>query len=626
MPIYAGNSGSSKILGMTKTSDDQWNLKSDTIFHSILPYVRVIEHEFTSYVNVQDKLWAQDPSSGYWDQNLYGHSRWWCGQYFQFSQQLINSLQNTNRGFMVFIRWNDGWWEPLPYTGMEHEALYTWDNSNNFSYQQNLDVFNYYRNNYGLSRYSTGIFIPRRRVNGQNSFDPNAYVTNVRVLELVGLDVYSDASVGLSWQNPNQDNAIYIDNTQFIIGGVNIMQEKYLALMTNVTVLGQGSKAHNVQQDMVYPSSISYTSTNMDVVSQDRQNNYGYTIPRNSPPIVLSINVTGYPTWNVQDPLNAALDVTSRVGNWTQIVPQQLPQIGGVFVPRLSDPSNYETYINQNQSYRRDSFINRGISTEQQNSSHVMQAAVLNGNKFGTGVYLDSTRPQIGRGGRQLFSPDTQGVSRVGPTRKIIIPRESLMVTGMGNVTVYQFHHKHQLYSFNLTQEEQVSNTFLLTFQAQYNPTGIQSQSGYFNTQMTTQPSTSGSAHRKTKRSTQDSQVGYQIQGFTVSDAFQDSWVTDAESFTGAFRASENTRQVHQICLHPGDKFILQDNESGVKPNQQAYYQQTAGIIHYLERQGNTIYLMSETYINQNYVDYVDATGPGGLFCGGLQIGLTQVL
>ncbi|AZV01932.1 hypothetical protein [Aeromonas phage Akh-2] len=91
---------------------------------------------------------------------------------------------------MVFIRWNDGWWEPLPYTGMEHEALYTWDNSNNFSYQQNLDVFNYYRNSYGLSRYSNGLFIPRRRVNGANQVDPNAYVTHVRVLELVGLDVY----------------------------------------------------------------------------------------------------------------------------------------------------------------------------------------------------------------------------------------------------------------------------------------------------------------------------------------------------------------------------------------------------------------------------------------------------
>ncbi|WBF79336.1 hypothetical protein IACHDJAJ_00097 [Aeromonas phage vB_AdhS_TS3] len=74
---------------------------------------------------------------------------------------------------MVFIRWNDGYWEPFLSLGFEHDTLFTWDNRNNFSYQQNMDVTNYYRNSYGLSRYSTGIFIPRRRINGQNKFDPN---------------------------------------------------------------------------------------------------------------------------------------------------------------------------------------------------------------------------------------------------------------------------------------------------------------------------------------------------------------------------------------------------------------------------------------------------------------------
>lgn len=625
MPIFAGNYGSSKILGLTKTSDDQWSIKSDTIFHSSLPYVRVIEHEFTLYQFVQDKLYAQNFDGG-WDQNPQGNSLWWCGQYFQFSQQLINSLQNTNRGFMVFIKWNDGAWEPYPYTGFEHEQLYTIDNSNNFSYQQNLDVFNFFRNNYGLSKYQTGLFVPLRKVQGQNRVDPNARVTNVKVLELVGLEVYQDQSVGLTWQNPGQNNEIFIDNTKLLVGAVNVMQEKYLALMLNTTSLASTTKTHNVQQDILYPASISYYGTNMDQVSQDRNYGLGYSFPRNSPPVVLSVNNTAGPTWDVMPPQYAQLSIISKVPNWQQIIPQQFVQSGGVFIPRLYDPYNYEQYVTQGQHYRRDAYVARDTSSEQLNYSRVMQVGVLNANKFGTGVYLDSSRPQIGRGGRQLFSPDTQGVSRVGPTRKIIIPREALMTSGLGEVAIWQCHNKHQLFSFNLTQEEQVSNTFLLTFQQQFNPSQVQSQSGQFNVQITTKPATSNSPQVKTKRSTQDGQVGYQIQGFQVSDAFYDSWVFDVDSFTAAFRSTQNTRQVHQISLRPGDKFILQDTEQGVKVDQSMYSQQTAGIIHYLERQGNTIYLMSETYISQNYADTPSIIGAGGIFCGGLQIGLTQVL
>lgn len=624
MPIFTGTSGAAKILGMTKYSDDQWNIKWDTIFHSQLPYVRVIEHDFTQYTNVQDKLYEQEYNTQYWDQNAYGSSRWWCGQRFDFSAQLINSLQNTNRGFMVFIRWNDGYWEPYMSTGFEHDILYTWDNSNNFSLQQNIDVANYYKNTYGLTRYSTGIFIPRKRVNGANRVDPSQYVTNVRVLELIGLDVYSDASVGVYWQNPAQNSQIYIDNTQFVVGGVNIMQEKYLQLMTNASSLSVGSKAHNVQADLIYPASISYSNQTMDAIQQNRQLGMTTQFCRNSPPIIYSEQNTSQPSWNVMSPLTSNLSVLSRVPNWSQLTPDQQVQIGGVWIPRLGDPSNYDTYINQAQSYRRDDFSSRGASTEQYNQSHLMQVGVLNGNKFGSGVYLDTTRPQIGRGGRQLFSPETQGVQRVGPTRKFIIPRECLMTGGLGQVTVYQFHHKHMLTSIQLTQEEAASSSFLLTVQGSFNPPGL--VGNFPKSQLTTQPATSGAGLRKTKRSNQDAQVGYQIQGFQVSDSFFDQFVVDLVTYTGGYRQSEYSRQVHQICLHNGDKFIISDTETGANPDQYYNSTQQAGIIQYIERSNDTLYLCSETYVSNNYSSNYSDIGPDGIFCGGLSIGLTQIL
>lgn len=625
MPIYVGNSGSLKVLGMTKTSQDQQNVKDDTIFHSSLPYVRVIEHELTSYTLSNQKLWIQQYNSSYWNQ-VTGDgvsTLWWCGQVFPLTQQLQNMLQNTNRGFMVFIQWNDGYWEPFLPHGYENDFLYTWDNGGSFTLQQNIQVCNHFRNTYGLSRYQTSLFIPRRKVNGADRFDSAAYVSKVRILELVGLDVQQNGQVTLSQQNTQQTQQIKIDNQNFTIGSLNIMQERYLQLLTNVSTLQASTKTHNIQQDMVYPSSISYTVATLDLVSKNRTSGMSGRLPRNAPPITKSPN--GSVQWDVVNPIETALTVKSLTNNWTQIQPQALGAVGGVLVPRLGDPTNAYTYIQQSQTVRRDDFISRAMGSEQQSASQVMQVGVLAGNKFGTGVYLDSTRPQIGRGGRELFSPDTQGVSRVGVTRSFITPREALITTGLGNVTVFQFHSAQTLTSFTLPQAEQVQKTFLLTFAQQYNPQGV--NTGDANTQLTVVPPTSNTSLSKTKRSSQDSQVGYTIQGYSVNDSFEFQKVSDLDTYSGALRATENTRQVHQISLRSGDKFIISETEVGANPTQaNPRGTQQAGIIHYIVRSGNTISIISESFVGQNYVDESSIMGGGGVFCGGFSIGLTQVL
>lgn len=630
MPIYVGNSGSTKVLGMTKTSQDQQNIKTDTIFHSSLPYVRVIEHELTSYSFTNQKMWVQQYGTPYWNQ-VQGDgvsTVWWCGQLFPLTQQLQNMLQNTNRGFMVFIQWNDGYWEPLTQLSFENEPLYTWDNANNFTLQQNISVCNYYRNTYGLSEYATQLFIPRRKVNGQDMVDSNAYVTKVRILELVGLDVQSDGTITVQAQNPAQNQQIKIDNQNFVIGSVNIMQERYLQLLTNVTTATTTTKTHNVQQDMVYPSSISYTMSTMDLVSKNRTNGLQGRTPRNAPPINYSANSQSV-SYNVMTPAVGTLTVLSLTNSWTRMQPQAQTWCGGVMIPRLGTPDNQTTYISQTQGLRRDDFVNRAIGSEQASGSQVMQVAVLAGDKFGAGVYMDSRRPQIGRGGRELFSPDTQGVARVGPTRIFTTPREQLIGTYAKDAqnVIYQFHNKQVLSTITLSAQEQNQNTFILSTQSSYNPTGAQTTN--VNCQITTGPQdSSGATFRKTKRSNQDSQVGYTIQGCTVSDANNQSWVLDITTYSGAFRATDQTRQVHQIYLQAGSKFIVSESEASIISGLTGALRQTLGIIHYIERVGNTLNLVSETYISNNFND--DDTGftglGNGIFCGGYKIGLAQVL
>lgn len=630
MPIYVGNSGSYKILGMTKSSSDQQNIKDDTIFHSSLPYVRVVEHELTSFSYVNSKCYIQPYNSTYWNQVAEDgvSSIWWCGQLFTLTAQLQNMLQNTTQGFMIFIQWSDGWWEPFTPLGFEHDRLFTWDNSSNFSMTDTLAVTDYFRNSYGMSKYSTGLFIPRRKINGQNKFDSQAYVTKVRILELVGLNVSTTGAVTLTPQNPQQTNQIYIDNTRFQIGSLDIMQQRYLQLMTNVTTAAQTTKVHNVQCDMIYPASYSYNMSTMDQVSNNRVAGLAGRYPRNAPPIVYSEGSTSAPTWDVISYYLQPILVTSLTNSWTRMLPRAQAWMGGVYVPRLGQPTNQASTITQSQSYRRDDFISRSMPTAQLGGSQLMQVGVLSGDKFGTGVVMDARVPSINRGGRQLFSPTTQGVSRVGPTRTFTVPRECLIVyyyKGSTN-TITQFHNKTILTTITLTQQESISEYFLVTFQQGFNPEGTANTS--VNTQVITYPPypQTGTAFYKTKRSTQDAEVGYTIQGQTVSSA--NPWVMAQASYNGPMRSSESSRQVHQIYLQPGSKYIIDENEVAVISGTTGTYKAEVGIIHYLERVGNNIQLVSETYQNQNYSDV--ETGfiglPEGVFSGGYKLGLTQVL
>lgn len=627
MPIYVGNSGSTKVLGMTKTSQDQQNIKDDTIFHSSLPYVKVIEHELTSYTFSNQQMWVQDYYTDYWSQSFYGQTLWWCGQVFPLTQQLQNMLQNTSRGFMVFIQWNDGYWEPFLPHGYESDYLRTQHGyASSFTMQQNLQVCNYYRNTYGLSKYSTNLFIPRRKVNGSDRFDSSAYVTKVRILELVGLDVASNGQVTITKQNQQQNQQIKIDNKDFIIGSLNIMQERYLQLLTNVTNISVTTKTHNVQQDMIYPASISYTVATMDLISKNRTSGMQGRLPRNAPPITFSSNTSLQ--WDVANPITVALIVKSLSSDWTKLAPEALCQLGGVYVPRLGNPTNYDTYIQQSQQVRRDDFISRSVGTEQVSGSQVMQVGVLAGDKFGTGVYMDSRRPQIGRGGRELFSPDTQGVSRVGTTRRFLIPREAL-ITGGGETIMRQFHSTQVLTSFTLSQSEQNQEAFLVTFAQSYNPPRMPTtvEEMVPNTQLTIVPPTSAGSLRRTKRSTQDQEVGYTIQGYQVDDHFSVQSIFDMDSFSGILRPTENTRQVHQISLRSGDKFIISETEVITDQTQSnPAGTQQGGIIHYLHRVGNVISIVSEAYVSKDYQSQSSIVGTSGCFCGGYQIGLTQVL
>lgn len=44
MPVYIGKNNGLPVVGLTKTSQDAQNIKQDTVFHSSLPYVEVVEH------------------------------------------------------------------------------------------------------------------------------------------------------------------------------------------------------------------------------------------------------------------------------------------------------------------------------------------------------------------------------------------------------------------------------------------------------------------------------------------------------------------------------------------------------------------------------------------------------
>lgn len=317
MPIYVGNTGAQKILGLTKTSQDQWNVKPDTIFHSSLPYVEVIEH----YMPVAYKHQAapydylvKEYNPDYWGTvtvydwfNYYNYApingnKYHNIHYYEqvLTDQVKSFLRYTNNQYILIYHLSNGAQVMMPQHNSDIKTTHKGDlqylaqtegniQTPNQGYRSRMDQLKAIDSPWDLTGYQDVYWFQYAFVqpsaNGVVT-TPNGIVstlditvTGITILQLVGLNLVQAAPGAnpLSTQplNPQQQGAVLISRDSLNIQGVEYKNKKFLQVLTNpITTTGSQAvkvSTQNLQVTDLYASSPSFQwGTRLDYLAKYR--------------------------------------------------------------------------------------------------------------------------------------------------------------------------------------------------------------------------------------------------------------------------------------------------------------------------------------------------------------------
>lgn len=490
MPVYIGKNNGLPVVGLTKTSQDAQNIKQDTVFHSSLPYVEVVEHvlgqpdrrsQYTLYANGGTYGVQQAQSSQGGGGSIPAQLEYYA---FQLPEQVRNFLLYTRNQFMIQVTWTDGRVEILP------PLQATVQNSN---YQQLPDVNTlfYQDSPWLLSGQYTEWYFSRSlyadmtsqsqtwiyQDNARYRFEPRKelYIASVSLLELKGLSVSSEGS--LTTQALGQGaGQVLIDKDRLIVGNRDFKSVNFLSVFKYPAYYSYGNissiswDTRNTQITKLfqgYPSfSIAYgldllTNNNSEAYGQYQGSNLDYTpsYPYKDFGTVFSCNngqwispsqwAGGYWAVGGVNPVNAP--------NYQQY--SMRPQSGGWgFMGMYPNPAQQDSYL----------------ATFTSGQGHWINPCQMLVGAFGiaslskaAGIAFDSRTPSINQGSNYRLFDQTSGlVSRVGKTYRCGDAYFFPITSGQQGVGNTQVTYPAQVVTvvgrIYLTAEESESNNFFL--------------------------------------------------------------------------------------------------------------------------------------------------------------------
>lgn len=491
MPVYIGKNNGLPVVGLTKTSQDAQNIKQDTVFHSSLPYVEVVEHvlgqpdrrsQYTLYANGGAYSVQQLQTSQGGGGSLPAQLEYYA---FQLPEQVRNFLLYTRNQFMIQVTWTDGRVEILP------PLQVTVQNSN---YSALPDVGTLFQQDspwllsgqYTEWYFSRSLYAEMTNQSQTWAYQSDAtyrfeqrkglYISSVSLLELKGLQV--DGQGNLVSQALGQGaGQVLIDKDRLIVGNRDFKQVNFLAVFKFPTYYSYGNissaswDTRNTQITKLfqgYPSfSIAYP---LDQLTNNNQQSYGQYQGSNM-------------DYTLSNPYKDFSTVFScNNGQW--IANQQWQSFGGWLTEGVNpvNAANYQQYKIKPQSggwgfigaYPNSAQQDSYLATFTPSQGHYVPPNMMMVGAFGIaslskaqGIVFDSRTPSINQGANYKLFDWTSGlVSRVGNTYRCVdsyfFPFTSGQ-QGVGNTQVtYPADVVTVVGRIYLTNEEAETNNFFL--------------------------------------------------------------------------------------------------------------------------------------------------------------------
>lgn len=534
MQIYVGTSGLKKILGVTKQSQDQWNPQaSDSIFHSSLPYLQLEEFKLTNW------SWLTlGPAETYSDLrgtwNAYGvtkvyrnseiangnntfyvdgkignvNSSLLWGSYrfpyrsYRFQKFVLpdyaKALIRQRTPYFLVYKWSNGFNETVqpsqPSITLEGTRIYNRGYANEAATTKQdlmntgLDELSQQLNLTSSQEY---LLVPDKEPqydlgaqgNTVTKTVTSSYVQEVTLYFTKNLSVVN-RSFQFSSLNPEETQDIKISNSEFSVGGMNLLNNSYLQVHSQDQTFTDTSRVNDIQQSNIFQGGVTQNQGSWQAHHQYYGKTWyygtfaGYSF--DSGERLVNYCVTpkaGMVAVDVRNPLEVL--ASPILQPFSYLNSRGNPPIGVGSKNRIIFPGQH---VGGNYLYLgvhfdsgtdnitlRKGFLTDRKYTELSQDQTIPLIYVLRGSTR-TGVTLSSQPPTqgISVGGKQLFSESVKMFSRVGKTQKIVVPRgrwgKDYDQGGSRDKVQYSRNNSIVLYTFTI---EDISDYFLISIQPQ---------------------------------------------------------------------------------------------------------------------------------------------------------------
>lgn len=520
MPVFVGNSGLKKILGVTKQSQDQWNPQaSDSIFHSSMPYLQLEEFNLTNwswmtlpptsvfgYANqnrnyyVGDKIarcseLTQSGNSNVLDGVLYCDWELYKFNLTEYRFQKFTlpdyakSLLRQKTPYFLVYKWSDGYTQmvqprqPLIYL---NQGSWVWGEAQ--STQQDLlsTGLDEYTAQLNLTSSQEYLLVGERRPSYDRGRNGTPYpqrtlsdviVTSVQLYFTKNLTVSGQGDFQFSSLNPQESGEVLISNSAIRIAGQDLMQNKYLQVYSAPASLQPATFPRDTQVSNIFAGGV----TQPQQQTLDHHQYYGeswcdeYSV--------------GMP-WGQNSASKRTLHITTdRMFQFTPaegVIPfccggysgssTGSPDSDLPLAPNKTSRMIFPTPLGGNylqvkvafdvyNVYTKPDFLSDRQFTKLGGNQRQPLVHVLHGGSE-VGVSFSSVPGSQGiqAGGRQLFSEKAKLFCRVGATRRIRVPRMVWGYTGQdGSGVQYAGTRKTPIYSFSIDPNDASTNIFVIS-------------------------------------------------------------------------------------------------------------------------------------------------------------------
>lgn len=515
MAVYIGNSGGKKILGVTKASQDQWNVGAqDSIFHSSLPYLQVEEirltgwdwlvlgpqslYAYTNYYIERGVSYPQirgastlnssggstQPGNDSWNWNTY----WYDSVQYQFQRFYLTEyakalLRQRTPFFLVYV-WSDGYRQMvqprsalIPVDSNEGYFDFTPTSQSElmsvgqteYTHQLNLTTSQDYmlvgerRPQYDRGAYGVP---PARTLDGKLITEVYLYFTKNLTMDAWG-------NLSFVSLNTTETGEIKVDNTSIVIAGQDVTNNKYFAVHNNTLSFTDNQYTNDVQVSNLFQGDI--TQPQGEILKH--HSFYGYSwydeynigLPFNSTNRINTMPISTSRMFQYQPqygcmPINCS-GFPEHVSSQQKQVPIYPNKTSKIIFPTELGGRYLSLGVTFNSStiYTRRDFLTDRKYTELSYSQRQPLVCILHGKSAGSGVSFSSRGGEQGIrvAGKSLFQENTKLFCKVGTTYRVRVPRSYFTPDGMTSGVAYQGVRKQYVQSLYLSQQEAQTNTFI---------------------------------------------------------------------------------------------------------------------------------------------------------------------